>query len=163
MKTHLWGAVCVGVIACVINTSSNAADYTFMKIFDTNDPIPNGAGNFTGFSLPSLDGRNIAFGGRGEFGYAGIYTLIGGNLNLVADSSTAMPGGSSNFDWLVEPIIDGNNVAFAGGYGVEGNFGSINNGIYTDLGGSVRVVADLNTPVPGGQVPLVFYRTKTSV
>jgi hypothetical protein len=56
-----------------------------------------------------------------------------------------MPGSTETFEWLAEPIIDAGNVAFAGG-----NRAISQNGIYTDLGGSVRVVADPNTPVPGG-------------
>jgi hypothetical protein len=146
--------LCISLIASTAATFAMAADYTFTKIFDSNDPLPNGNGYFSEFTLPSLDSGNVAFAGRdgiyGEFGsyeyiYSGVYSVIDGNINLVADSNMVMPGSTETFEWLAEPIIDAGNVAFAGG-----NRAISQNGIYTDLGGSVRVVADPNTPVPGG-------------
>lgn len=154
MKSRLGGMVFACLFAFVFNTPGNAADYVFTKIFDSDDTLPNGMGNFSEFNLPSLDGRNVAFAGRdgtpGPFGtftyrYSGVYTIINGNLNLVADSNMVMPGTTNNYEWLAEPIIDGNNVAFAGG-----NRDTQQNGIYTDLGGSVRTVVDGNTLVPEG-------------
>lgn len=152
MKSRLGGMVFASLFAFVFNTPSNAADYGFTKIFDSNDSLLNSMGNFTYFSLPSLDGRNVAFAGADitDFTtftsrYAAVYTQINGNLNLVADSNTLIPGGVGNYEWLAEPILDGSNVAFAGG-----NRDTQQNGIYTDLGGSVRTVVDGNTLVPGG-------------
>ena len=165
-KSMLLCALCV----FVLSTPGQASDYSFTKVFDSNDPLPDGNGYFTEFSLPSLDGRNLAFAGRdgiyGDFGsftyrYSGVYTIIDGNLSLVADSNMVMPGTTNNFEWLTEPIIDGNNVAFAGG-----NRDTNENGIYTDLGGSVRVVADPNTQVPDGTgtfTDLPDYCSKTCI
>ena len=151
---HFFFLLCISLFTSTATTFAKAADYKFTKIFDSNDPLPNGMGYFNKFSLPSLDSGNVAFAGSdgiyGEFGsyeyiYSGVYSVIDGNINLVADSNTIMPGSTEKFEWLAEPILDAGNVAFAGG-----NIAIQQNGIYTDLGGSLRVIADLNTPVPGG-------------
>jgi hypothetical protein len=64
----------------------------------------------------------------------------------VADSGTAIPGGSGSFTSFTAPSISGSTVAFLGGGA------SSQNGVYSGLasGGSVGVVADLNTAIPSG-------------
>ena len=60
----------------------------------------------------------------------------------IADLNTLIPSGSGNFTGFGSPSLDGGNVAFQG-------FGSGQSGIYTDIDG-LDVVADRNTPIPGG-------------
>jgi hypothetical protein len=146
MKSRLLGAVCVGIIVFGVNASGNAADYGFTKIIDSNDTIPGRADSFTRFGSPSLDGRDIAFAGDRNSGYSGVFTYIGGKFSLVADSTTPIPAGIGNFDTLELPIISQGNVAFV----ATEDSGFEASGIYTDVGGSLRVVADHNTPIPGG-------------
>ncbi len=64
---------------------------------------------------------------------------------MVADTDTAIPGGTGNFTFFTDTSIDGGEVAFSGASGDLSQ-----QGVYTDVGGSLRVVADLNTAIPGG-------------
>ena len=119
-----------------------AVEFDIAVIADTNTAIPGGAGNFTNFGgRPSLSGGNVAFRGKGlgsPQGPWGIYTDIGG-LSVVADTNTAIPDGSGNFEFFFgRPSLDGGNVAFTG-------FGDLQAGVYTDIGG-LSVVADNGTP-----------------
>ena len=65
-------------------------------------------------------------------------------FSKVADTDTAIPGGTGNFEDFGTPSIGGGEVAFRG----RGSFPQ--QGVYTDVSGSLRVVADLNTAIPGG-------------
>jgi PEP-CTERM motif len=113
-------------------------------VVDTNTAIPGGIGNFTFLNLPSLSNGNVAFLGRDSMGQDGIYTNIGGSLNVVADRNTAIPGGTGNFAVFRNfPSLNNESVAFIGG-----SVGQL--GVYTNLGGVLNVVANTNTPIPGG-------------
>jgi hypothetical protein len=115
-------------------------------VADLSTAIPGGVGNFTGFGNPiSLGGGDVAFRGLGSEGQSGIYTFIGGTLAVAADENTAIPGGSGNFTAFGNPIsLGGGDVVFRGlGFGGQ-------SGIYTFIGGTLAVVADLNTAIPGG-------------
>ena len=120
-------------------------DSSLNVVADTNTPIPGGAGNFINFLFPSLDNGNVAFTGEGSSRQFGIYTDIGGLLNVVADTSTPVPGGTGTFlSFGTLPLLDNGNVAFRGSSVFEPQ------GIYTDTGGSLNVVAGTRTPIPGG-------------
>ncbi|UCC30611.1 MAG: IPTL-CTERM sorting domain-containing protein [Phycisphaerales bacterium] len=114
-------------------------------VADTGTAIPGGTGNFTDFDTngPSIDGGNVAFVGSGASGQIGVYTDIGGTLNVVADGGTMIPGGSGTFSFLDAVSLDGGDVAFRG-------FGVGELGIYTEISSSLSVVADLDTAIPGG-------------
>ena len=119
----------------------------FTKVVDTNTPIPGGVGNFTALNEPSLDGGDVAFAGFGSSVQRGVYVKeAGGVLRVVANKSTPIPGGTANFLNLDAPSIQGGNTVFRGS---AGSFFS-EGGFYSDLGGTLRVVADKNTPIPGG-------------
>jgi hypothetical protein len=121
-------------------------------VADLNTPNPAGVGNFTSVFYPSISGGNVAFraSGPGDTGPNGIFTDIGG-LHAVADTNTAIPGGTGNFtDFSRFPSLDGGNVAFRG----SGSSGQ--EGIYTDIGGSLNVMLDTTTPYPGGGSMSVF-------
>ena len=62
-------------------------------VADTNTAIPSGTGSFSGFGrAPSIDdNRNVVFCGIGA-GQQGIYTHSGSSLDMVADTSTLLPG-----------------------------------------------------------------------
>lgn len=95
-----------------------AEGITFTKVADTSTPIPGGSGNFGAFiGVPSISGGNVAFDGSvGSDGFMpGIYSNIGGSLNVVADEATPIPGGSGNFGNFGDLSISGGNVAFLGG------------------------------------------------
>lgn len=112
------------------------------KVVDLNTPTPDGTGNFTSIDpFSSLSVENVAFGGLDSTGQRGVYVKLGGeNLTKLADQNTAIPDGRGNFTNLGSPSIDGGNVAFTGR-------GTDQAGIYTNISGSLCVVANRSTQI----------------
>ncbi|HLH56320.1 MAG TPA: choice-of-anchor R domain-containing protein [Verrucomicrobiae bacterium] len=135
-----------------------------LRIADTITAIPGGNGSFTSFpSGPALSGSEVAFIGNGSGAQQGLYTVavitppqVGSPLRI-ADTSTAIPGGSGNFTAFgsdqahpVDPAMRGNRLAFVGS-GSGGQQGVYNVAVMAPpLVGSPLRVADTSTPVPGG-------------
>jgi hypothetical protein len=71
--------------------------------------------------------------------------LDGYVIEKVADTGTPVPGGVGAFAEFGTPSIGGGTVAFRGD-GADGQ-----KGVYSRSGGALGVVADLHTPVPGGE------------
>jgi hypothetical protein len=121
------------------------------KVVDTNTPIPGGSGNFENlFFPPSISGGEVAFFGGAFYSYPpqqGIYVDRNGALHKVADLNTPIPGGTGNFwefgGYGLPLSISGGEVAFIG----KGEMVA-EEGIYVG-NGTLRKVADLNTPLPG--------------
>jgi hypothetical protein len=69
----------------------------------------------------------------------------------VADSSTAIPNGGGAFNTFFQPTVSGTTVAFHGYRAVSG-LGVPDEGVYswTVAAGTLAIVADKSTPVPGG-------------
>ena len=120
-------------------------------IANLNAPVP---GRPT-YSFSQFD-NNISFDGTrigvessitdGEDSGILLFTVTtGGVFESITDTiDSVIPGTTSTiFDSLSEPSIDNGIVAF-GGNDTNGN-----QGIYTNLGGTLRVVADESTNVPG--------------
>ncbi|NIA07447.1 MAG: PEP-CTERM sorting domain-containing protein [Actinobacteria bacterium] len=127
-----------------MGSSSQDGIYTYIggslaKVADTSSPIPGGTGNFTVFYDPCLDGGEVAFAADD-----GIYKTVASTLTKVADVNTPSPGGGANtFTVFYDPSFDGGEVAFVAE-------GSTADGIYTDVGGSLTLVASTNTAIPSG-------------
>jgi len=116
-------------------------------VVDSTTFIPNGGGSrFSSFEAPSLSSSSVSFYGAGGGTSSGIYTGgVSSAPQVVADTTTAIPGGSGNFtSFGFFPAVSGGNVAFFG-QGASGQ-----RGIYATTGGSPGVVADRNTAVPDG-------------
>jgi hypothetical protein len=79
---------------------------------------------------------------------------IGGVLNVVADTNTPIPDGTGNFtSFDVGAVsLDRENVAFLG-FGSDGQAG-----IYTNIGGSLSKVIDLNDSLDGQPVSFINFR-----
>ena len=125
---------------------------TLTVVADTNTPIPNGSGSFSSFRFPSLRGGEVAFRGEGALGQTGIYRRTGPSTpTVVVDFNTPVPGGSGNFDFIFGdhryvPSLDNGQIVFLGGADI-----SAQSGVYRGSGPTaLNVVADRNTPVPGG-------------
>ncbi|MBD1869863.1 hypothetical protein H6F88_22095 [Oculatella sp. FACHB-28] len=128
------------------NDSAHAISFTFTKIADTSTFIPDGTGTFTEFHAPSISGSNVAFLGKGSGFQRGIYTGLGDGLDKVVDTNTPIPGSpNGSFTNFIDSSISGSNVAFLG-FGD----GSSQTGIYLSTEQGLAVVADRNTPIPGG-------------
>jgi hypothetical protein len=122
-----------------VDNADNVGIYTVVDgvldvVADTTTDIPGTTGKFTTFGPPSLDDAYIAFAASNV---SGIYTNVGGTLHVVADTNS---GGYLSFGSHVS--LDDGRIAF------QGN-GSGSQGIYLANGG-LSVVADRNTPIPGG-------------
>src|SRR5262245_43448263 len=114
------------------------------KVADTNTPIPGGVGNFQSFGIPlTVDSGRVAFVGTGSSLQRGVYSSVAGSLTLVADTSTAIPGGTGNFAGFFSPSARGGDLAFGGFDHGSGE------GLYTVISGALAKAVDTNTPMPG--------------
>lgn len=95
------------------------------KIADTNTAIPGGSGTFSSFSNPYGGSGPYVFRGTGS-SQEGIYDFQfwDNSLRVVADRSTAVPGGSGMFSSFSDPAFIGDAVVFRGtsasGQGIYG-------------------------------------------
>jgi hypothetical protein len=109
-------------------------DFAVIATTDTQIPGAPAGTTFNNIPLPALRGGNVVFRGEGP-GTEGIYAFRGGELEVLVDKNTVVPGdpGASNFvNFIESPAIDTSfNVAFygSGGSGVSG--------IYTVVDGEV--------------------------
>ncbi len=132
-----------------------------IRLADMTTAIPGGNGNFTGFpSGPALSGSEGAFIGNGSGAQQGLYTVailtppqVGSPLRI-ADTATAIPGGSGNFTSFgsdqahpIDPAISGDRLAFvgSGSAGQQGIYGASAAAI-----GPPNKIADTTTTIPGG-------------
>jgi len=123
-----------------------AGEIALVANYDT--AIPAGPGEFSAFEFnPTVGDGIVAFtGGTDDISHWGVYTGL--PVKRIADTNTPIPKGTGTFTWFGDrPSIDGGYVGF---YGQQTGAGTDQKGIYTNLGGHLRVVADLNTPIPGG-------------
>ncbi|HET7468680.1 MAG TPA: hypothetical protein VFJ81_03360, partial [Gemmatimonadales bacterium] len=116
-------------------------------VANSSTPIPGGSGTFNTFTSPSVSDYGVAFfasrTGSPPAG-VGLYLSRNGALNTLANYQTAVPNTGGTFSGFGAPTIGGSAVAFH----AIGSNGS--QGIYLWRNGTLSVVADLTTPVPGG-------------
>lgn len=115
------------------------------EVVTTNATIPGTSQNFQLITTPVISNGDVVFPAFGalDSGVGGIYTNIGGGLNVVADTNTPIPDGTGNFpvmQFLGTSIDDDGNVAI----------GSRFNGIYTFIDNTLTTVANTSTAIPGG-------------
>jgi hypothetical protein len=124
--------------------------FIFEKIVDTETTVPGGSERFLGFGAPSLDdGGHLVFCALAASGGSGLYTNVGGKLQVVADASVPIPGQETTFAHGFRSYgasIDDGNIAF---YAFTQST-ELGGGVYRWEGGVVSLVADGNTPIPGG-------------
>jgi hypothetical protein len=116
------------------------------RVADLSSPIPDGTGTFTGFtpSDPCNSGTNFVFQGSGSNAQQGVYRCQPSDPCRIADTTTAIPGGSGTFVSFGLDSLSGTNEAFVGnGSGSQG----VDRCIPTD---PCRVVADTSTAIPSG-------------
>ncbi len=130
-------------------------------IANTNTVIPNSAFNggapgrtYRDFGSPSISGNDVAFWGLTPTNpvQQGIYKGNAGTVNVVADGTTAIPGGSGTFVTLNPsnglPLLVNGDTAFVGWDATFAPGGQM--GVYTSIGGSLNLIANVDTPIPGG-------------
>jgi YVTN family beta-propeller protein len=138
------------VAFCESNGSTNNGIYlwnagTITRIADLNTAIPGGTGNFTNFAFfgNGIEAGRLAFRGNGASSQAGLYAYASGSLVKIADTNTAIPGGTGNFISFGTAYVDGTNYAFI----APGN--SSQQGIYVSNGTTLTRIADKSSVVPG--------------
>jgi hypothetical protein len=142
-------ALGIASLASLLASSvATAQTITFTKVADTETPVPAGAGTFEGFGHPSISGDEVVFEGVSQGLASGIYIDDGTGLQVVADTTTPVPGSTDSFFLVENPSVSNGNVAFEAFLGT-GNVPS-GAGIYIDDGVTLDVVADTTTPIPGG-------------
>ncbi len=130
-------------------TPQALAGYVFVKVADTNTAIPGGTGRFVALGIPSVDGGTVAFRADGEGGQQGVYALAGDMLTKVADLNTPVPGRATNFDFFGPVSLPGDvSVASDGSVAFTGQTMG-QRGIYTNATGSLSTLVDDGALVPG--------------
>jgi hypothetical protein len=127
-------------------------------VADTGTPIPSGrpgTENFVEFGSVSLDAGHLAFKALDSQGQQGIYTNIGGGLNVVADTSIPIPGGTGNFTGFgfglfTGPSLSDGKVAFLG------TDASFQFGIYLNTGASLKKVIAAGDTLDGKTVSSIL-------
>ena len=120
------------------------------KIVEFGQPAP-GGGVFSTISSVSRQGDDLAYEANISFGPGvnGVFTRIGGVNELVADTTTVIPGSEPTVftgGSFSDPDISGRNVAFRGG-------ASALMGVYARIDGTLVKVADRNDTQPGSVKP----------
>ena len=130
-----------------------SVEWVFEKIVDTDTRVPGTAVTFLAFTLwPSQDDGNVTFyasyNDSGGDLRSGIYAYVNGDLKVVVDDETQVPGSSDLFkSFDMHPSMDGTSVAFSGSrFPVRDDAF----GVYKEVSGSLQAVADSDTPIPEG-------------
>ena len=121
-------------------------DHQLQLAVAAGDPIPGSSETFASFGLPSMLGRRLGFLGIGSAGSQGVYNALDKEIVTIANTKTAIPGGSGNFTGFTGNVaLDSSQVAFTG-TGHENQ-----SGVYIWLdNGALQQIADTHTPIPSG-------------
>ncbi|MCK8600622.1 DUF7453 family protein [Desulfoferrobacter suflitae] len=136
-----------GAFSCCVVSGARAQKFMLHTVADLNTPIPEGSGNFTHVYGHVISGRYVGFMGLGGSGQQGVYFFDETGIHRVADLNTAIPDGTGTFTGLALSAvlsIDGRNVVYKGD-------GTGQQGMYLFDGVNARRIADLTTPIPGGE------------
>lgn len=164
-STAIFAASGAGGLRGVYGTSLGASIGLPYKLVDTATAIPGGNGNFIAFpNGRSVSGNNVVFLGAGAGGKQGIYgvsTSANGPPYKIADTTTAIPGGSGNFTaFSAAPSLSGDNVVFAGtGAGAQ-------SGVYGTSLGAISPpfkIADTTTTMPGSVGNFTSFGTEAGI
>ena len=128
-------------------------DGNLSVVADNQTPIPGGTGTFSGLSEPSFHSGSTAFAGFGPSVQRGIYSTASGSLDVVVDKTTVAPNsGGTLFQEFGAPVHDSSGIAFQGNTAIGGQ-----EGIYKVTSGTLEVIADRTTLVPGVGSALEFF------
>lgn len=140
----------IALFAIVMPESvADARQFSYVRIVDTDSPVPEGSGAFGGtggsvFASVNISDGNVVFAGDSGIGW-GVYEYAGGVGMLVVRSGMPLPGANGQtFAYVDAPGVqaDGSNVVFHG-------FGQTVSGIYSQFGPALGLIAD-TTMTPAG-------------
>src|SRR5438876_2295119 len=93
LKFHLFLSA-LSLLAALCSTQAQ----TFTLIADNRTPVPGGTGTFGGFyDNRAIHQGDVVFIGFDSTGTSGIYSFRNGQLAVVADTHTTVPGTTSLF------------------------------------------------------------------
>ena len=148
-RTSTFVSVLLVLVSLAIHAPVAPAQ-TLTLIADTTTAAP-GGGTFSLFAdARSIQGDKVAFYGIHASG-SGIYTYQNGNLNVVADTTTTVPGTPDTFTTFFDVAVDRGFVVFTGGWPGPGGGCSFagSEGVFARKfqGGAVReIVSSLGKP-----------------
>jgi hypothetical protein len=143
------GAALLALVGPAILPTAEAA-YTFTKIADTATTAPGAAVPFSTFSDVCYDGTNIAFIGRtdGASGPEAIYQWNGSTLSRVVNAGDPVPSSLQSFVNVQNLSLDSGRIVFQASNSHDFQQSTFE-GVYTNLGGSLRRVVDSTMTMPG--------------
>ena len=84
-----------------------------LLIADTDTPVPGGTGTYSLFhDARAVDGDRVAFLASDGAGDSGVYAWRSGNLRMLADRSTTVPGTTEEFTTFFDVALDVSRVSF---------------------------------------------------
>jgi hypothetical protein len=142
-----WALLCT--LGLPLLPSADAA-YTFTKIADTSTTAPGSGVPFSTFSDICYDGANIAFIGRtgGTSGPEAIYQWNGSTLSRVVNAGEPVPSSAQSFVNFQNLSLDAGRIVFQASNSHDFQQSTFE-GVYTNLGGSLRRVVDSTMTMPG--------------
>ena len=138
--------------AAILSLATPASAQSFTKIADSQTVVPGGTGTFSLFAdARAFENGKVAFIAYDSGSGSGVFRYQNGVLDVVANTTTTVPGTAATFNSFFDVALDGPFVAFTAGWpgpgggcafsGSEGLFGGRFDG------GAIRAVATtLTTP-----------------
>jgi uncharacterized protein (TIGR03437 family) len=169
MKTHRFFFVWLITVFCLLlPPSAMSQPYRFAKILDTATGLrPDGAPFGISFAptTPAFDGKWVVFRDPGPNNDPGThaviysYNTLDKSIRSLVDLTMSVPGGGARFQDLqpldCAPIVRNGTVIFVAR---DNSVGQNRQGLYSvpAAGGAIQMIANYNTPVPGGGTFTVF-------
>ncbi len=138
--------ICFGLLVLLTTATVQAASFT--KIVNTGDSIPQHSDVFSSFGSFAIEASQIVFQGYADNNHQGLYLYKQGELQLIVDSSTTMPGSNNQFGIVRPPYIHADKVVFHGAESADINAYA---GIYLSENGRLSKIVDSNTAIPSGE------------
>lgn len=145
----------VCIVACVVTNvvtlSRTVRGDAFIRIADTNSPVPGTTENFTALSRqPSLSGGGVLFSGQWSSASQGLFLYRNGAISDIADTTTQRPDGPGTFNTFNGYAFDGANAVFVAIHNGVGIYSyGLDDGILSTLGNQQTVVSSASGAVMG--------------
>ncbi len=145
-----------------VYAATGSVHIKLLKLADTNTVVPHGYNFYTKFNAPYLLNGKVAFHAfYAKNSNEGVFSNLGGELEITANRKTKMPGARTTFRTFGSDVaLSKNNVAFWG-YGRRRTQNY--SGIYNFTNGKILPVADNSTVIPGGKNRGIFINVSQPV
>jgi hypothetical protein len=163
MRRLAVAALAAALVLLATAPAALGAGWVFTRIANTKTAIPTGSGDFLSFEHAAALRTTapwIVFRGTGSSGQAGVYLFDGTALDVVANTSTAIPSGSGSFAAFEQADLDTVLQTDPPHIVFRGRGSSAQDGIYMVTGGVLVRIADAGaagTSIPGGSGTFVTF------